>query len=97
MQTFWEAWSSLDAQAQAIVLGLAAAVLFGAVKRIWPNLAVSEGAIKQYLVALIAGLGAYAATGNVLTAVLAFLSAIGSYELYKHQVARRVERARNGG
>ena len=90
MLEFWQAWQSLDLAAQAEVDGVAASVVTGLLKRIWPSFADSTGAVKQYLLAALAGVSTYIATGNVLAAVVAFCAAIGGYEVYKEQIVKRV-------
>jgi len=98
MQAFWTWWTTLDPQAQAALIGAAASVVFGVVRHYWPALNLTQARVKQYLVALLAGVGAllagvgaYATTGNLLSALLAILSALGSYAAWKHQVAGRVK------
>lgn len=90
MQELWDAWNGLDLAGQAVLIGIVSSAVVGLLKRRWPSLAASTGAVKQYLLAALAGVGAYLATGNILAAVVAFFSAIGGYEVYKEQVARRV-------
>lgn len=90
MQELWQAWMDLDPWAQAGLIAMLAGVLTGLVKRLWPSFALSEAVVKQYLVAALAGLGTYVATGNLFAAVLSILCAIGGYEVYKEQLAKRV-------
>jgi len=96
MQAFWLWWAALDPQAQAALIGAAASVVFGVVRHYWPALNLTQARVKQYLVALLAGVGAYATTGNLLSALLAILSALGSYAAWKHQVAGRAKPKKGG-
>ena len=88
METFCEWWNSLDPKVQIMFLGVAATIILGALKRWLPQVAASEGRVKQFLLALIVAIETWVTTHDLLTAILAFLAALGTYEVYKQQIAK---------
>ena len=76
-----EFWNGLGEAGQAALLGIIASAVVALLQKIWPGLVVVPNQVKRVLIALMAGLSAYVATGDLGGAVTAALSAFGTYHL----------------
>lgn len=76
-----EFWTALGPAGQAVVVGVIASAVVAVVQRFWPGLVIVPNRVKQAIIALMTGLSAYVATGDVGGAVAAALSAFGAYQL----------------
>lgn len=81
MTAIAEFWVSLGAAGQAALVGLLTSIVVAVVQRLWPGLALMPNRVKRLLIAVGAGLSAYAATASWGAAIAAALSAFGSYQL----------------
>jgi len=89
MEQFTEWWLALDAAGQAALIGLATSAIVALVQRIAPGLAIVPNNVKRVLIAIGAGLSAYATTGNWPAALAAALSAFGAYHVAREAVRRQ--------
>ena len=76
-----EFWTALGPAGQAVVVGVIASAVVAVVQRFWPGLVIVPNRVKQAIIAVMTGLSAYAATGDVGGALAAALSAFGTYQL----------------
>jgi hypothetical protein len=76
-----EFWNGLEPAGQAALVGVIASAVVALLQKAWPGLAIVPNQVKRALIALMAGLSAFVATGDLGGAVAAALSAFGTYHL----------------
>jgi len=89
MQEFVDFWLALSPGGQAVVVGIVTSAVVAAMQRLAPGLSVVPNQVKRAVIAVIAGMCAYASTGDVGAALAAALSAFGAYQVARATVQRR--------
>ena len=79
MTDLWQQFLALDANAQAVVVGLAVSVLMGVVKKLWKGFAAGPAEVKFVTALVLAGVAGYV-VGGWPRAVLAVIAALGGYD-----------------
>lgn len=81
MEAIVDFWNSIGEAGQSALIGMIASVVVFVLHKLFPRLKVYPNQVKRVVIAVMTGLSAYVATGQVGAALAAALSAFGTYQL----------------